>query len=156
MLPQVCLSPWYVKASLIWSTASSAMKPRMFLVYTEPSTTRISEAGFEQFRISKCYQFLSGWCNIPSKNIVSFCHGEMLFKTLLLAKNRDKYTCPLKKQNIDFIPVAILERRVMLPPSCVVGISVASRMLRVIRLTSFCRMNTYIMTIWVYIYIFIQ
>ena len=48
MLPPVCLSPRYVKASLIWSISSAGMKLRMFLVYTEPSTVRIGEAGFEQ------------------------------------------------------------------------------------------------------------
>ena len=48
MLPPVCLSPRYVKASLIWLISSAGMKLRMFLVYTEPSTMRIGEAGFEQ------------------------------------------------------------------------------------------------------------
>ena len=48
MLPPVCLSPRYVKGSLIWSISSAGMKLRMFLVYTEPSTMRIGEAGFEQ------------------------------------------------------------------------------------------------------------
>ena len=42
----VCLSPRYVTASLILSITSAGMKLRMFLVYTEPSTMRIGEAGF--------------------------------------------------------------------------------------------------------------
>ena len=46
MVPPVCLSPRYVNASLIWSISSAGMKLRMFLVYTEPSTMRIGEAGF--------------------------------------------------------------------------------------------------------------
>ena len=48
MLPPVCLSPRNVNASLIWTISSAGMKLRMFLVYTEPSTMRISETGFEQ------------------------------------------------------------------------------------------------------------
>ena len=44
----VYLSLRYVKASLIWSISSAGMKLRMFLVYTESSTMRIGEAGFEQ------------------------------------------------------------------------------------------------------------
>ena len=44
----MCLSPRYVKASLIWSISSAGMKLRMFLVYSEPFTVRIGEAGFEQ------------------------------------------------------------------------------------------------------------
>ena len=48
MLPSVCLSPRYVKASLSWSISSAGMKLRMFMKYTEPSTMRIGEAVFEQ------------------------------------------------------------------------------------------------------------
>ena len=44
----MCLSLRYVKASLILSISSAGMKLRMFLVYTELSTNRIGEAGFEQ------------------------------------------------------------------------------------------------------------
>ena len=44
----MCLSPRYVKTSLISSISSAGMKLTMFLVYTEPSTMRIGEAGFEQ------------------------------------------------------------------------------------------------------------
>ena len=74
------------------------MKLSMFPVYTEPSTMRIGEAEFEklanvvsfhapdfvpltQFSLEKCI----------------FCHRDMLFKTLIRAKNRDKYALFLRK-----------------------------------------------------------
>ena len=61
MLPPVCLSPRYVKASLIWSISSIGMKLGMFLVYTEPSTMRIGDAGFDQLA-----------------NVVSFCDPDFV------------------------------------------------------------------------------
>ena len=59
----MCLSLRYVKASLIWSISSAGMKLRVFLVYTEPSTMRIGEAGFDQ--ISKHGQFSCPWFRAP-------------------------------------------------------------------------------------------
>ena len=46
--------------------------------------------------ISKRGQFSCPWHNFPSKNVF-FCHREMLFKTLLMAKNTDKYALFLPK-----------------------------------------------------------
>ena len=94
MLPQVCLSPQYVKTSLIWSISSAGMKLRMFLVYTETSTMRIGEAGFEQ--LANVVSFRVDDTIFPRKNVF-FCHGLMLFKTSLMAKNRNKHALFLPK-----------------------------------------------------------
>ena len=59
------------------------MKPRMFLVCTEPSTMRIGEAGFEQ--LANVVSFHAPDTIFPQK-MYFFCHREMLFKTLLMAK----------------------------------------------------------------------
>ena len=88
MLHPVCLSRQYVKASFIWSISSAGMKLRMFLVYTEPSTMRIGEARIGQ--LANVFSFRVADTTFPGKNVF-FCHEEMLFKTLLMAKNRDKY-----------------------------------------------------------------
>ena len=99
MLPPVCLSPRYVKPSLICSISFAGMKLRMFLVYTEPSTMRIGEAGFEQLVNVVSFRardFVPLTQFFPRKNVF-FYHREMLFKTLLMAKNRDKYALFLPK-----------------------------------------------------------
>ena len=62
----VYLSPRYVKASLIWSIFSAGMTLIMFLVYTEPSTMRIGEAGFEQ--LANMFSFSCPWFRAPDKN----------------------------------------------------------------------------------------
>ena len=62
MLPPVCFSPRYVKASLIWSISSAGLKLRMFLVYIEPSTMRISEAEFEKWRLV-CFIYPQAFCS---------------------------------------------------------------------------------------------
>ena len=68
-----------MKASLIWSMPSVGV----FLVYTEPSTMRIGEAGFEQF--SNVISFRVADAIFPPR-MHFFCHGKMLLKTLLMAK----------------------------------------------------------------------
>ena len=107
----VCLSPRHVKAILIWSISSADMKLRMFLVYTEPSTMRIGDAGFEQLANMISFLFLISclWHNFPSKNVF-FCHREMLFKTLLMPKNRDKYALFLHKLFTPFSFVNVLKK----------------------------------------------
>ena len=118
VLPRVCLSPRHVKVSLIWSMPSACMKQRVFLVYTEPSTMRIGEAGFEQF--INVISFRATDAIFP-RIMYIFCHRELSFKTFLTAKNRDEYVLfllklsvqtssylGLKKQNIVFLPVAII------------------------------------------------
>ena len=73
---------------------SAGLKQRVFLVYTEPSIMRIDEAGFKQsanvisFRVADA---------IFTRRMYSVCHGEMLFKSLLIAKNRDRYVLFLPK-----------------------------------------------------------
>ena len=89
VLPRLCLSPRHVKVRLISSMPSAGMKQQAFLVYTEPSTVRIGEAGFEQF--SNVISFRVADAIFP-RRMYFFCHGEMLVKSLLMAKNRDKYT----------------------------------------------------------------
>ena len=74
VLPRECLSPRRMKVSLIWSMPSAGMKQRVFLVYTEPSTMRIGEAGFEQF--SNFISFSCRWCNIPSEKVFFLPRGD--------------------------------------------------------------------------------
>ena len=50
---------------------------------------RIGEAVFEQ--LANVVSFRVADTILPRKKCIFFCHGEMLFKTLLVAKNRDKY-----------------------------------------------------------------
>ena len=90
--PSVC------ESQFDWSIASAGMKLRMFLEYTEPATMRIGEAGFEQLANVVSFRTLIScpWHNFPLKNVF-FCHREMSFKTLLIAKNRDKYALFLPK-----------------------------------------------------------
>ena len=83
MLPPVCLSPRYVKASLIWSISYAGMKLRMFLVYTEPSTMRIGEAGFEQ--LANIVSFRVADTIFPRKNVF-FCQGRCCSKRYLWRK----------------------------------------------------------------------
>ena len=66
---------------------SAGMKQREFLVYTEPSTMRIGEAGFEQLANVISFRVANA---IFSLEFIFFCHGEMLVKSLLIAKNRDR------------------------------------------------------------------
>ena len=73
---------------------SADMKQRLFLVYTEPFTMRIGEAGFEQFANVISFRVPDA---IFPRRIYFFCHGEMLVKSLLMAKNRDKYALFLPK-----------------------------------------------------------
>ena len=59
---------------------------------------RIGEAGFEQLAnvVSFRAPDFVPLTQFPSTNVF-FCHREMLFKTLLMAKNRDKYALFLPK-----------------------------------------------------------
>ena len=65
-------------------------------VYTEPSTMRIGEAGFEQ--LPNVISFRVADAIFP-RRMYFFCHGEMLVKSLLMAKNRDKYALFLPKRS---------------------------------------------------------
>ena len=127
MLPPVCLSPRYVKASLIRSISSAGMKLKMFLVYIEPSTMRIGEAGFEQlanvvsFRASDFVPLtqcsLEKCIFLPQGDVVqNATYGEKIEISMLCFSSNSLLTLHcinvLKRQNIDFLPVAILARDV--------------------------------------------
>ena len=137
----VCLSPRYVKASLIWSISSAGMKLRMFLIYTEPSTMTIGEAGFEQ--LANMVRFRA-WFRVPDtifcRKNVFFCHKRYLGREIevsmlyfspnsLLTLHRIKV---LKKVKHRFLTCRHPgTRRVSLHLISEVGNWVASRMQRV-------------------------
>ena len=73
---------------------SAGMKQRVFLVYTEPSTMRNGEAGFEQLANVISVRVANA---IFPRRMYFFCHGEMLVKSLPMAKYRDRYALCLPK-----------------------------------------------------------
>ena len=64
----------------------------MFLVYTEPSTMRIDEIGFEQLANMVCFR-ASDFVPLTQFSL----KREVLFKTLFMPKNIDKYALFLPK-----------------------------------------------------------
>ena len=97
---------------------SAGMKQRVFLVYIELSTMRIGEAGFKQLANVISFRVTDA---VFHRRMYFACRGEMLVKSLLMAKNRDRYALflpklsahtlsyqRLKKHNIVFLPVAIM------------------------------------------------
>ena len=73
---------------------SADMKQRVFQVYTEPFTMRIGEAGFEQ--LANVISFRVADAIFP-RRMYFFCHGQMLFITLLIAETSDTYALFLRK-----------------------------------------------------------
>ena len=111
---------------LVCESQFDLMKLRIFLVYTESSTMRIGEAGFEQ--LANVVSFRVADTFFPRKKCIFLPRGDVV-KTLLMTKIEISmlYFTPnslhtlqrinvLKKQNINFLPVAILTlaRRVSL------------------------------------------
>ena len=80
---------------------SAGMEQRVFLVYTEPSTMRIGELGFEQF--SNVLSFLVADAIFPRRMYFFFCNGEKLVKSLLMVKNRDRYALFLPKLSVHIL-----------------------------------------------------
>ena len=123
MLPPVCLSPRNVKGSLICSISSAGMKLKNVsgIYRTFHNEDRWSTIQ----TITKRCQFSCRWYNFPSKKCNFLPRGEISLETLLMAKKGISmlYFSPnslltlhridvWKKQNIDFLPVAILARDV--------------------------------------------
>ena len=73
---------------------SASMKQKVFLIYTEPSTMGIGEAGFEHFSNVISFRVTDA---IFSRRMYFFCHGEMLVKSLLMPKNNDRCALFLPK-----------------------------------------------------------
>ena len=80
---------------------SASMKLRMFLVYIEPSTMRIGEAGFEQLAnvVSFRAPDFVPLTQFSLEKMFFSATGRCCSKTLLtfMAKNRDKYALFLPK-----------------------------------------------------------
>ena len=74
--------------------SSAGMKQRMFMVYTEPSSTIFGGAGSEKLAV--VIGFLVANAIFPRK-MYFFYHGKMLFKKLLMAKIEVKYALLLHK-----------------------------------------------------------
>ena len=101
-LPCVCLAPYFVKAGLISLLSPDDTLQRMFQVYPELSTRTIGQKELEQLASVTDFRVFGG---IFSWKTYYFCCKGILFKLLLMAKHKGRYTmflCKILTRNSSF------------------------------------------------------